>query len=160
MTSLIISLNLTGGMSSEYEPTSETVSPLRVSVELARRVVLRAAMHMYSLLSWTVCWMLAVVKRSSDKPVLYRVSESETVEVSETVFADDVPPCISAHSNLCSLLWILACSFVDSHRHALQHWEMSVDGNCWHWQREWGAVWGTVGSLWSMGCEGSASCDL
>jgi hypothetical protein len=34
-------------------------------------------------------WMLAVVKRSSDEPVVYRVSESATVEVSETVFADD-----------------------------------------------------------------------
>jgi hypothetical protein len=34
-------------------------------------------------------WMLAVVKRSSEEPVVYRVSEIETVEVSETVFADD-----------------------------------------------------------------------
>jgi hypothetical protein len=32
--------------------------------------------------------MLAVVKRSSDEPVVYRASESEAVEVSETVFAD------------------------------------------------------------------------
>jgi hypothetical protein len=26
-----------------------------------------------------------------------------------------MPACISTHSNLCSLLWVLACSFVDSH---------------------------------------------
>ena len=61
MISLIISLNLIGGMSSEYEPTTGTVNPLRVSAELARREVLRAAM--YSLLSWTGClrWSNATV---------------------------------------------------------------------------------------------------
>jgi hypothetical protein len=43
----------------EYEPTTVAVNPLRVSAELARRVVLRAAM--YSLLSWTGClrWLNA-----------------------------------------------------------------------------------------------------
>jgi hypothetical protein len=61
MTLLIISLNLIGEMSSEYEPTTGTVNPLRVGVRLARRVVLRAAM--YSLLSWTGClrWLSAAV---------------------------------------------------------------------------------------------------
>ena len=58
-------------------------------------------------------WMLAVVKRSSDEPVVYRVSESETVEVSETVFADDAS-LYQRSLNLCSLLWMLACSSVDS----------------------------------------------
>ena len=76
-------------------------------------------------------WMLAVVKRISDEPVVYRVSESETVEVSETVFADDASlyqrslKSMQSVVDACmALLWI--------HRYALQHWEMPVDGNCWH----------------------------
>jgi hypothetical protein len=79
-------------------------------------------------------WVLAVVKRSSDEPVVHRVSESETVEVSETVFANDaslgsVSALTQIYAVCCgclhALLWI--------HRYALlQHWEMPVDGNCWH----------------------------
>jgi hypothetical protein len=54
MTSLVISLNLIGAMSSEYGPTTGTANHLRVGVELARRVALRAAMYS-PLLSWTGC---------------------------------------------------------------------------------------------------------
>ena len=69
-------------------------------------------------------WMPAVVKRSSDEPVVYRVSESETVEVSETVFADDASLYQRSLKSMHAFLRI--------HRYALQHWEMPVDGNCWH----------------------------
>jgi hypothetical protein len=59
-------------------------------------------------------WMLAVVKRSSDEAVVYRVSESKAMEVSETVFADDASLYQRSLKSMQSILWRLACSFVDS----------------------------------------------
>ena len=79
-------------------------------------------------------WMLAVVKRNSDEPVVYRVSESETVEVSETVFADDASLYQRSLKSMQSVVdaCMLFCGFTGSY--ALRHWEMPVDGNwhCWH----------------------------
>jgi hypothetical protein len=96
-------------------------------------------------------WMLAVVKRSSDEPVVYRVNESETVEVSETVFADDVSLYQRSLNSMqtivdacCALLWF--------HRHALQHWKMSVDGKYGHRQplASGGCMWRS-GFRWGDG---------
>jgi hypothetical protein len=77
-------------------------------------------------------WMLAVVKRSSDEPVVHRGSESEAVEVSETVFADDASLYQRSLKSMPSVVGTCLHALLWIHRYALQHWEMPVDGSCWH----------------------------
>jgi hypothetical protein len=77
-------------------------------------------------------WMLAVVKRSSDEPVVYRVSESETVEVSETVFADDASLYQRSLKSMQSVVdaCMLFCGFTCICTATLGN--VGGYGSCWH----------------------------